>query len=245
MVLLLSAQALQIEPLDRSAPAQVFSNSASSIRGNCTEAEYEPHTGCAFVQAVRGLVDSTYRQPSVVVEIRDGGEGRGVCGLIAAYAPASPVYRSPDPDIGFCAPKMVVGDRLYTLGLRSLDSMIYYVGELLRDDPNAPSGSETFSARVNIAAPGIPGGAPSVPLFRVLPGEEASGQAFAAHAAYAGRNYAAGPAVNRLCDRADQNDACMNDVAHGDRSSTVIEFLGGILAVNQSERAVSAPQPRN
>lgn len=245
MVLLLSVQALQIEPLARTAPPEVLSNSSSSIRANCMDAQYDARSGCAFVRAVRELVSDTYRQGSVVIEVRESGEGRGICGLIAAYGPASPVYRTPDPENGFCAPKIVVGDRLYTLALRSLDSMIYYLGELLRDDPNSTSSGGAMLARVNIAAPGIPGGDPSVPIFRVLPMENAGDQSFAAYAAYDGRGYAAGPAVSRLCDHAGQNEACTNDVEHGDRSSTVIEFLAGILAVNQSERAVSAPQPRN
>lgn len=243
MVLLLAVQALQVEPLARGAAPEVLNNSASTIRGNC--ADLQAGGGCAFVRAVRDLVDATYRQGSVVIETRESGEGRGICGLIAAYAPASPIYRTPDPENGYCAPKIVVSDRLYTLALRSLDGMVFYVGELLRADPNAPNSESALLARVNIAAPGIPGGAPSVPIFRVLLAGEGSDEAFAARATYGGEDYVAGPPVSRLCDRADQNDACVNDVEHGDRSSTVIEFLAGILAVNQSERAVSAPQPRN
>ncbi|MDX2277262.1 MAG: hypothetical protein NW206_17590 [Hyphomonadaceae bacterium] len=243
LALLLATQTLQVEPLTGGAQPQVFNNSASTIRANCVGSSYDPRSGCAFVQAVRELVSATYRMPSIVVEKRDDGEGVGVCGLIAAYAPASPVYRTLDPEHGYCAPKIVAGDRLYTLSLRSLDGMVFYVGELLRADPDA-FGADVLSARVNIAAPGIPGGEPTVPLFRIVPAEQAEDQLFAARLHYAGQGYAAGPAVSRLCDRADQNAACTNDVEHGDRSSTVLEFLGGILAVNQSERAVSAPQPR-
>lgn len=246
LVVLLAAQQMQIEPLARNAPPRPFTNSASTIRANCLADHYEPHSGCAFVQAARALVDATYQLPPVVVEIREGGEGRGVCGLIAAYAPAERVYRTPDPTTGFCAPKIVVGDQLYTLALRSLDGMVYYIGELLRADPDA-AGEESGAqlARVNIAAPGIPSGEPSVPIFRIVAAAQAEDAAFAAHTFYAGQEYAAGPAVSRLCDSAGQSAACANDVEHGDRSSTVVEFLGGILAANQSERAVSAPQPRN
>ena len=62
----------------------------------------------------------------------DAVHGRPLCGLVEAIRPTTPI--KPLSQASDCDPVFAVGATLIRLRLRSLDDMIYYVGELLRTD---------------------------------------------------------------------------------------------------------------
>jgi len=117
--------------------------------------------------------------------------------------------------------------------------MIYYVGELLRrDDLNPPSDDVFAEARLNVRVPGSLNA--TTPIFRIVSATNATERTYAATVDFAGARYSAGAPADQFCYRPGNPDACAG--LRGDRSSSVLEFLVGILAFNQSEASVRPPQ---
>ena len=127
------------------------------------------------------------------------------------------------------------------LRLRSLDDMVYYVGELLRADSTHVAPGAAFEAQVTIHAAGLRGGGRGVPLFQVAPAHEGSHENYAAEIAYGGHRYRAGPAIGRSCGEAAADGVCRDIAEEGDRSSSVLSLIAEILALNQSPDAIRAP----
>lgn len=220
------------------APAQVeeFVNEAAGVRDDCKGVNSR---GCAFVDVARRLLaDVAEKTPT-----SGGPAAPGVCGLVDAYAPPEPV-RAIVPERGQnCAPRFIVGNVTYVLTLRSFDDIVYYVGELLREEPGADS---TLSAALGVRAAGLRAGSP-VPLFRVTPETAARRTVdgdprarYAASVVYDGRRWFAGPPVSRTCDAVGPAP-CTDDPQSGDRSSSVLSLLAELLALNQSPDAIRAP----
>jgi hypothetical protein len=95
-----------------------------------------------------------------------------------------------------------------------------------------------LEARLQVTAPGAP--LQTTPLFRVVQADATTELEFAATVSYAGRRYSAGAPANAFCFDPRGPEYCRGAAA--DRSGTVLELLTGILAHNQSEEAVRAPQ---
>jgi hypothetical protein len=233
--LLLLVMVEAIETTDASGARAVYVNEANTIFGDCT---LEVATsGCAFVRELRTFLDAASGQAQAV----EGENGQTICGVIAAYAPASPVRRvAPAPGLD-CDPAFVAGSTQVRLRLRSLDDMIYYVGELMRAGSMDATLGQAIDAQVTVRAAGLRGGGTGVPLFRILPeGAETSG-AYAAEVAYGGTRYRAGPAIGRSCGEATMSGRCQDNADEGDRSSSVLSLIAEILALNQSPDAIRAP----
>jgi hypothetical protein len=128
------------------------------------------------------------------------------------------------------------------LRLRSLDEMIYYVGELMRAGSMHAAPGAPIEAQVTIAAAGLRGGGRGVPLFRILPEHAAPHGLYAAEVLYAGARYRAGPAIGRSCVEEASEGVCRDGAAEGDRSSSVLSLIAEILALNQSPESIRAPQ---
>lgn len=215
-----------------------FINDATQLRDDC-RGETQSR-GCAFVVEARRLLgDIAQRTP---MRARPGAAE--VCGLVEAFDAPSPVMRARDGKD--CEPRFVVGSTSYVLSLRSFDDMIFYVGELMR--PSTTEGAETdaIDARLTVFAAGLRSDR-GVPLFRILPANEAARAAprdphlhFAASVNYGGQRYFAGPPVGRSCVSVGEG-MCADDPAAGDRSSSVLSLLAELLALNQSPDAIRAP----
>lgn len=210
-----------------------LTNEANDVREDC--APDVDSRGCAFVREVRGFLrDIAGREP-----VRGApADARGVCGLIAAYAPAQPVRRV-DVAGQRCEPRFIVGAVTYVLHLRSLDDAIYYVGELMRAD--SMRGEDDIVAPITVLAAGLRGGGAGVPLFRITRAHDRRRAPYAASVDYAGERYWAGPAIGRSCADAQDSGACVDDAENGDRTSSVISLLAEILALNQSPDSIRAP----
>jgi hypothetical protein len=206
-----------------------FANEGDHLRDNC-EGTVEGG-GCAYVQLVRGLARELHgRTPDRTTDMS------GVCGLAAAYDPARPQPRRNEPECDRVA-RVLVGDVEYAIFLRSLDDIVYYLGELLRGDSEGARGA--LEAPIRIGSAGIEGGGRGVPLFRVVRGEIRG--RFAASISYDGVRYSAGPAVARACTRAADDGPCRDDAESGDRSSQVLALLSQLLLRNQSDQSVPPP----
>lgn len=202
----------------------VFYNSPGTIAANCSDG-YEVG-GCAFVRAARDLAERTNGEP----EPRPNAG----CAPVAAYG-ATYVTTDERP----CPVRLAVGERTYTLTLRSLDAMVYFVGELMRrDDLHPPSEGAYLESRLSVRAAGSRDA--MTPLFRIVEADRRSERDYAATVTFAGRRYSAGAPANVFCYRPGDTAACSG--VRGDRSGSVLEFLAGILAYNQSDIAVRAPQ---
>lgn len=219
---------LLVEQMEVSGAASaVLSNNAGTIATNCEGEDYAGG-GCAFVRAVRDLAQRTrtaHRSPVASQE--------SACMPFAAYD-VTEVRAIP---AGACPVTIVVGDTRYALQLRSLDGMIYYVGELIRRDAAHPAPDGVLEARLRVVAPGAP--METTPLFRVVPANDDTELEYAATVSYGGRRYSAGAPANAFCFDPRGPEHCRG--AAGDRSGSVLELLGGILAYNQSEAAIRAP----
>jgi hypothetical protein len=207
-----------------------FVNDAEELGDNCAPG-VESH-GCDYVRLVRALDDQLHgRTPDRATDMS------GVCGLAAAYDPARAQPRRADAPECDRAARVLVGDVEYVVFLRSLDDIIYYLGELLRND--AGGARRELEAQIRIGAAGLDGGGRGVPLFRVVSGD-ARGR-FAASVSYGGVRYSAGPAVSRACREAAAEGPCRDDAESGDRSSQVLALLIQLLLRSQSDQSV--PQP--
>ncbi len=209
-----------------------YMNEANNIFADCSA---ETNTsGCDFVRAARAMltdIDAARAAPFAT-------DGAPICGLISAYNPDRPVRAAPESE--GCTPRILIGGRLYTLHLRSLDDAVYYVGELMRASSMSANGG-AIEAQVTVRAAGLRGGGRGVPLFRILPSAENATRNYAATISYGGARYFAGPAIGRSCAEAAEDGVCRDDAAHGDRSSSVISLLAELMALNQSPDAIRAP----
>jgi hypothetical protein len=223
-----------------------LNNSAGTIAVDCQRDPRPDVTdGCSFVRAVRTLANDVRRGAMVAAPAQP--EQRAACYPVATYdRAAAPLIRAAPranaPELP-CPVTIIVGPTTYTLELRSLDDMIYYVGELLRADLNAPTQPPAgeLHARLQVVAPGSV--RERTPLFRIRPANAETERTYAATVTYAGQRYSAGAPTNFFCYDPRGADYCTGASA-GDRSGTVLELLVGILAHNQSEAAVRAPRPR-
>lgn len=222
-------------------------NSAGTIAMNCAGADdpVRPN-GCTFVRRARALADETRSVRVTAPPAALEPENNGPCYPVASYNVASARRILAAPAAGQTAPQCPVvidiGRTQYTLQLRSLDDVVYYVGELLRvdrSDPNvAPAGE--LRARLNVVAPGsLTEGAP---IFRVVSASAETEREYAATVTYGGRRFSAGAPSSYFCYDPRGPQYCTG-ASQGDRSGSVLELLVGILAHNQSEAAVRAPQP--
>src|SRR5690606_29902506 len=151
-----------------------------------------------------------------------------LCGLIEAYDPATPVRAvGPGPGVD-CDPVFPVGSSLVRLRLRSLDDMVYYVGELMRAGAMDARPGEAIAAQVNVRAAGLRGGGRGVPWFRMLPRGAADNAIYAAEVAYGGARYVAGPAIGRSCGEETGEGVCRDSAEEGDRSSSVLSLIAEI-----------------
>lgn len=234
LLLLMMVEA--IEKADARNHVHTFTNEANTIFEDCA-----PHVqteGCAFVREARAFLAAAEEHPRV--RGADLSEGRAVCGLIEAYAPAAPVRPLAPREGQSCDPVFAVGADTLRLRLRSLDDMVYYVGELMRAGSMRAGPRDAIEAQVRVRAAGLRGGGDGVPLFRIVP-EEARGAYYAAAVAYGGQRYYAGPAIGRSCGAAAASGPCRDGAAEGDRSSSVLSLIAEILALNQSPEAIRAP----
>jgi hypothetical protein len=226
----------RITRTDAGGAVTVFNNEANEIFRDCP-ADVETG-GCDFVRALRTLLTGT-NMPGAI----SSDEGaQAVCGLVDAYAPARPVRAAAPADNERCEPTFVAGGDVYVFCLRSLDDMIYYVGELLRAGSMDAAPGAPIEAQLTIAAAGLRGGGQGVPLFRVTPHASArEGRIYGAEVAYGGQRYYAGPAISRSCGAAAASGPCQDNAEEGDRSSSVLSLIAEILALNQSPEAIRAP----
>lgn len=235
--LLLLLMVETIEKTDADHHTVAFTNEANTIFENC--APSIETDGCAFVRQARDLIATvSARPPDSDVDM---AHGRPLCGLIEAYgasAPVRPVAPAPRLD---CDPVFVVGQTTLRLRLRSLDDMIYYIGELLRTGGMEAAEGEAIEAQVTVRAAGLRGGGAGVPLFRLTPLRAARDGVYAAQVAYGGERYVAGPAIGRSCGAATPGGRCADTAEQGDRSSSVLSLIAEILALNQSPDAIRAP----
>lgn len=242
LLLLLLVDSMDVR--DGEGGVQTFNNGAGTIDSDCVGDQFS-FGGCLFVRAARELAQTTRGAPAPV------RMQPGRCAPIAAYGVAEQPHalRQAKQEAGpldrpaLCPVMIDVGARRYILKLRSLDATVYYVGELLRRNEAgasvAPEG--VLEARLGVLAPGAYLPDDRVPLFRVVESDDESERDYAATVSYAGRRYSAGAPANRFCFDPSPAQACRG-VTRGDRSGTVLELLAGVLAYNQSEDAVSAPQ---
>ena len=226
-----------IETSDGAGAAHIYVNEANTIFDDCSDTVQTQ--GCAFVRELRRFLDSLEGLPTSSI---DAQRGREVCGLIGAYGEAG-LLRPAAPREGMrCDPVFIVGAMTVRLRLRSLDDMIYYVGELLRAGSMQAAPGQPIEAQVTVNAAGLRGGGRGVPLFRVLPQGAADPNAiYAAEVAYGGVRYRAGPAIGRSCGSETSEGRCRDIAEEGDRSSSVLSLIAEILALNQSPDAIRAP----
>ncbi len=211
-------------------------NEANEIFRNC--AQDVDTNGCDFVREMRGFL----AQVDAHGQISTDANARAVCGLVDAYAPARPVRAAPPSEDERCDPTFIVGDLTYVFRLRSLDEIIYYVGELLRAGSMVAGPGEAIEAQLTVSAAGLRGGGEGVPLFRVVPHQASlHGRIYGAEVAYGGERFYAGPAISRSCAEAANEGPCRDIAEEGDRSSSVLSLIAELLALNQSPDAIRAP----
>lgn len=215
----------------------VYTNEANTIFDDCV-ASVESD-GCAFVREVRSFLSTSQQHP--FERGIDSRNGHPLCGLVEAYSPASAVRPGPPREGQICEPAFVVGSDTLRLRLRSLDDMVYYVGELLRAGSMRAAPGEAIEAQVTVRAAGLRGGGRGVPLFRVVSVRDSASGLYAAEIAYGGARYRAGPAIGRSCGDESQEGRCRDVAEEGDRSSSVLSLIAEILALNQSPDAIRAP----
>ncbi len=218
-------------------------NNAGTIANDCVSGNDEG--GCAFVLAMRDLALELGRSERVAAPAPEAGR----CGAFAVYvAPGSATQtarRAATAEVDpTCPVEIVVGGTRYLMALRSLDDIIYYVGHLMRTDPNAPDSPDGARyARLGVTAPGMPLWANErVPLFRIVEANAASERDYAATVTFAGRRYSAGAPNDRFCYVEGDLESCRARGGFGDGSGSVLELLVGILAFNQTGEAVAPPQ---
>lgn len=225
LLLFLMVERMDVVSSERRA---VLYNSPGTIAVDCVGEGYDIG-GCAFVRTARELARATNREPNVQAA------ATGACAPLAVYGAPPPTAIEP----GSCSVRIVVDGDEYRLDLRSLDAMIYYVGELLRrDDDHPPSDSAFAEARLRVRAAGSRD--EMAPLFRIVPASDDTERTYAATVSFGGRRYSAGAPADEFCFRPSAPEGCRGRA--GDRSGTVLEFLVGILAFNQSEASVRPPQ---
>lgn len=204
-----------------------YVNDAEDLGNDC---QGPPEGGCAYVQLARELARELRRRPP-----DRATDLSGVCGLAAAYDPAQPQPRRANAPECDRAARVLIGDVEYVVFLRSLDDVIYYLGELLRDD----GAGRELEAPIRVGSAGIDGGGRGVPLFRIVTGEKR--ERFAATVIYDGVRHNAGPAVSRSCASPSDGGLCRDDADSGDRSSQVLALLIQLLLRNQSDASVPPP----
>ena len=232
LLLLLMVDGMDVT--DVSGATTLYNNGPGTIDSDCVGDQFT-FGGCLFVRAARELAQNTRRAPLPVQQ--------GRCAPIAVYGDVAAPNTTAQPE-GVCPIVLQVDGVRYALRLRSLDAMVYYVGELLRrNEANAaaPLESGVLEARLGVIAPGSYLPDDRVPLFRVVEGSDETEREYAATVSYSGHRYSAGAPANRFCFDPSPAQACRGG-ARGDRSGTVMELLAGVLAYNQSADAVSAPQ---
>jgi hypothetical protein len=233
--LLLLLMVERIDKTDGAGPGSHFINEANVIFSDCGASV--DTSGCAFVREVRDfLIGVENGEPERV----DDPNGQPICGLLEAYGATPPVREAAPAHDQQCDPVFVMGATRLTLHLRSLDDIIYYVGELMRAG-SMDEHAGIIEAQVNVAAAGLRGGGRGVPLFRIVRASAARRGAYAASVAYAGAHYVAGPAIGRSCGEATLDGPCRDDAENGDRSSSVLSLLAELMALNQSPDAIRAP----
>lgn len=233
--LLLLMMAESIEKTGADGHLYTYTNEANTIFDDCVASVQTE--GCDFVREVRAFLAAAAEHPrprGINMET-----GRPLCGLVEAFGPTTPVRPMAPREGQVCDPVFAVGGD--TVRLRSLDDMVYYVGELLRADSTHAAPGEATEAQVTIRAAGLRGGGQGVPLFRVTPARDATHEIFAAEIAYGGHRYRAGPAIGRSCGEQSDEGACRDVAEEGDRSSSVLSLIAEILALNQSPDAIRAP----
>lgn len=227
----------RIEKVDANGQRQTFVNEANTIAYDCVERVES--SGCEFVREIRDFLGNF--QGELPEDGVDALYGEPICGLVQSLGPTTPVRAAPAPTGRACDPVFVIASTRVTLHLRSLDDVIYYVGELLRAG-SMTSGEAAIEAQVNVGAAGLRGGGAGVPLFRVIPADEARAQnGYAAAIDYGGTRYVAGPAIGRSCYDAADDGPCRDDAEHGDRSSSVLSLIAELMALNQSPDSIRAP----
>lgn len=226
-----------IEKTDADNHTHAFTNEANTIFDDCTQGIATE--GCEFVREVRAFMIAVAEHP------RERGidmqNGRQLCGLVDAYGATTPV-RPVLPREGLdCDPVFAVAATTLRLRLRSLDDMVYYVGELMRAGAMRAGPGDAIEAQVTVRAAGLRGGGRGVPLFRILPAQAAPHHVYAAEVEYGGERYRAGPAIGRSCPDATNDGVCSDTAEQGDRSSSVLSLIAEILALNQSPDSIRAP----
>ncbi|MEJ0060888.1 MAG: hypothetical protein WDM79_15460 [Terricaulis sp.] len=187
-----------IEKVDRDGATHLYVNEANEIFENC--APSVETNGCSFVREVRDFMISVSDPPPE--SGIDRVHGAPVCGLVEALGPSTPVWRAPPPTgAPECDPVFVIGQTRLTLHLRSLDDVIYYVGELMRAD-SMNADESAIEAQVRVRAAGLRGGGVGVPLFRIVPEGAAAGD-FAASVTYGRRALFRGTGDRALVRRGD------------------------------------------
>lgn len=225
-----------IEKTDAEGRVHVYTNEANTIFDDC--AARVSTVGCDFVREVRDFMISTAERPG---ESGFSASGRPLCGVIEAYGPTTPVRAiGPGPGVD-CDPVFPIGSTLVRLRLRSLDDMVYYIGELMRAGAMRAESGDAIEAQVTIRAAGLRGGGRGVPLFRILPNSATSTGIYAAEVEYGGARYFAGPAIGRSCGEEAGGGVCRDVADEGDRSSSVLSLIAEILALNQSPDSIRAP----
>lgn len=230
---------LMVERIVRKAPdGHMFTyvNEANEIFDNCALSVQT--AGCDFVRTLRDFHSRITHHPA---SLSTAENAHAICGLVEAYAPRGPVRPALPSETERCDPVFVVEGDIYEFRLRSLDEIIYYVGELLRVSATNAAPGQVIEAPVNVSAAGLRGGGRGVPLFRVVPHGPQDGRAYAAEVYYSGARYRAGPAVSRSCAEARVEGVCRDVAEEGDRSSSVLSLIAEILALNQSPDAIRPP----
>ncbi len=226
-----------IEKTDSNGHIGVYTNEANTIFGDCAASVQSD--GCDFVREVRAFLATSQQHPfERGIDLQNG---RPLCGLVEAYNPTSAVRPAAPREGQICEPVFAVGSNTLRLRLRSLDEMVYYVGELLRAGGMRSAPGEAIEAQVTVRAAGLRGGGQGVPLFRVVPAHESAHGIYAAEIAYGGERYRAGPAIRRSCGEQSADGVCRDVAEEGDRSSSVLSLIAEILALNQSPDAIRAP----
>jgi len=220
-------------------------NSAGSIVGDC-DGEASGR-GCAFVNWAREFAGrrEALNAPGAAPRASDGcAPAPAPAAATPANSPA-PASRTASADADDrCQVEIRLSDGEYSLTLRSLDEIVYYLGELLRQESGAAGGgaAEVYETRLRVLAPGA--GETRTPLFRIVAATPATTRDYATTISFDGRRYSAGAPEARYCrGEGDRYPPSCGDQP-GDRSSTVLEFLISILAHNQSDAAVQAPEPQ-
>lgn len=226
-----------IEKTDARGHINVYTNEANTIFDDCAASVQTD--GCDFVREVRAFLATSQQHP--YERGIDMQNGRAVCGLVEAYNPTASVRPVAPREGQVCEPAFVVGADTLRLRLRSLDDMVYYVGELLRAGGMRAAPGEAIEAQVTVRAAGLRGGGRGVPLFRVVPARDGGTGNYAAEIAYGGERFRAGPAIGRSCGDEAQAGVCRDVAEEGDRSSSVLSLIAEILALNQSPDAIRAP----